>query len=153
MKKKYIFITIIIIIFDQITKFYMVNTVENIVVMKEFLQFKVVKNTGMAWGINNENLLGIIITDIIVIFVLLKFCIRQKDNMSKLDTIAITCIISGGISNLIDRILKGGVVDFIDISSVIYNFPIFNIADIFIVFGFFLFIICTWNNMNELRKI
>lgn len=43
-------------------------------------------------------------------------------------------IISGGISNLIDRIFKGYVVDYIDISQ-LFNYPIFNIADISIVIG------------------
>lgn len=48
-------------------------------------------------------------------------------------------VISGGISNLIDRIFRGHVVDYIDISEII-NYPIFNIADISVVIGVILII-------------
>ena len=46
-------------------------------------------------------------------------------------------VLAGGFSNLIDRIFKGFVVDFIDVSELI-NFPNFNLADIFIVLGWIL---------------
>ena len=43
-------------------------------------------------------------------------------------------VIAGGIGNLIDRIFRGFVVDFIDINQ-LFNFAIFNVADIYIVVG------------------
>ena len=49
-------------------------------------------------------------------------------------------IVSGGTSNLIDRIFRGYVVDYIDINQ-IFNYPIFNIADISVVLGVILLII------------
>ena len=46
-------------------------------------------------------------------------------------------VLAGGFGNLIDRIFRGFVVDFIDVSELI-NFPNFNFADIFIVLGWIL---------------
>lgn len=48
-------------------------------------------------------------------------------------------IISGGLSNLIDRLSRGYVVDYIDINQ-IFNYPVFNIADICVVIGVILLI-------------
>ena len=48
-------------------------------------------------------------------------------------------VISGGLSNLIDRIFRGHVVDYIDINQ-IFNYPVFNIADICVVIGAILLI-------------
>ena len=48
-------------------------------------------------------------------------------------------IISGGTSNLIDRLFRGHVVDYIDINQ-IFNYPVFNIADMCIVIGVILLV-------------
>ena len=48
-------------------------------------------------------------------------------------------VISGGVSNLIDRLVRGNVVDYIDINEII-SYPVFNIADICIVIGVMLII-------------
>ena len=48
-------------------------------------------------------------------------------------------VISGGVSNLIDRLVRGNVVDYIDINAII-SYPVFNIADVFIVLGVMLII-------------
>ena len=48
--------------------------------------------------------------------------------------VAISMIIGGGISNLIDRVFRGSVIDYIDINYWL-KYPVFNIADVFIVAG------------------
>lgn len=70
----------------------------------------------------------------IAIFIILKF---KKINYTTL--LALYLIVAGGVSNLIDRIFRGYVIDFIDVN--LLSFPNFNIADIFITIGFFVLII------------
>lgn len=54
--------------------------------------------------------------------------------MAKIVRLSLIMMISGGISNLLDRILRGYVVDYIDVTKIL-EYPIFNLADIAIVIG------------------
>ena len=59
----------------------------------------------------------------------------MKNTINALDLYSYSFILGGTIGNGIDRILKGYVIDFINLN--IINFPVFNIADISINIGFF----------------
>ena len=77
------------------------------------------------------------------------FCRKVKENINK---IALSLVIGGSIGNLIDRIVRGAVVDFLDFKIFGYNYPIFNLADTFIVLGVFLLLIGnTGGNKNDNR--
>lgn len=69
----------------------------------------------------------------VFIFYITKYCKQFSTN----EQFAIFLIAGGGLSNIIDRLLYGGVVDFIKL----YSFPVFNIADAFITTGIFYLII------------
>ena len=60
--------------------------------------------------------------------------ILRKNNLSLIDLYSYSFILGGTIGNGMDRILKGFVIDFINLN--IINFPVFNIADISINIGF-----------------
>ena len=62
------------------------------------------------------------------------YLIIKRNNINVWEKISIISIISGGIGNLIDRVFRGFVVDYIDINPII-KFPMFNLADILIVLG------------------
>ena len=64
--------------------------------------------------------------------------IKQREMTNKFTNISLALILAGGFGNLIDRIFRGRVIDFIDISPV-FNFPTFNIADILVVIGWIAF--------------
>lgn len=61
--------------------------------------------------------------------------------MDKKTQILLSLILAGGISNLIDRVFRGFVVDFIDLAF--FDFPVFNIADICVVSGWIMLVIVT----------
>lgn len=131
-----IFIILISICIDQIVKQIVIKNVFNssIQIIKGVLNFTYVENTGGAYGIGSNNILIFIIINIIILGILMKFAISKREEIDTISLIAISLIIAGGIGNLIDRVARGYVIDFIDINPV-FKYPVFNIADIFVVTG------------------
>ena len=92
-----------------------------------------VKNYGAAFNILSGS--RIFLSLISIIFsILLIYLILRKNTLNQFDLISYSFILGGTIGNGIDRILKGFVIDFINLN--IINFPVFNIADISINVGF-----------------
>lgn len=141
MKKYAIIIVIILSIFilDQAVKIWVTNNQTQISIITGILKLNYTENSGIAFGMLNKNMWQVIITDILILYILIRFLIRQIENMSIMPKISLSFIIAGGFSNFIDRIIRGKVIDYIDISQLINKFPIFNIADVFIVIGFIIF--------------
>ena len=131
-------LSIFIIILDQLTKFlifYKYNTLIN----KDFILFKLdfVKNYGAAFNIFSGGRIFLSLISITFSIILLYLIFRKKSS-NIVDLISYSFILGGTIGNGIDRIVKGFVIDFINLN--IINFPVFNIADISINIGFiFLF--------------
>ena len=127
----------IVILIDQVSKILIDNLVKNdIVVIEEVLTITKSHNQKASSVLVKQNLgnIGLCLVIIIIIF---NYIISQKDKMKKSIIIFLSFILAGGVSNLIDRIFRSTVFDFIKIE----NFPVFNIADIFIVIGWLLFVI------------
>ena len=129
---------LILIIIDQTSKILINRFVsEDInIIPNEVLTITKVETEGIAFGINKQNLGNIGLTAIILV-VIFNYIISQKEKLTKPVIVYLSFMIAGGISNLIDRIFKGAVFDFIKVG----NFPVFNFADMCIVCGWFLFLI------------
>lgn len=129
-----IVIAIVIILLDQLTKILMIN--KQLTIIPNLLEFTYTENTGVAFGIANSKIFLIILLSILILGIIVKFIKETQTDKNIL--LSLYFIIAGGISNLIDRIFRGYVIDFIDIN--ILNFPNFNIADICITLGVFVLI-------------
>ena len=133
-KLYFLFISIFIILIDQFTKYLMFYNYK-LFINKDFLLFKLdfVKNYGAAFNILSGN--RIFLSSISIIFsILLTYLILRKNTFNSYDLYSYSFILGGTIGNGMDRILKGFVIDFINLN--IINFPVFNIADISINIGF-----------------
>lgn len=100
----------------------------------KFLYFTYVKNTGGAWSIFSNNT-WILLAVGIVCIIGLGYYIYKRENFSLLEVIYLGLIIGGILGNFVDRVFRGGVVDYIGFIFGSYYFPVFNIADICIVCG------------------
>ena len=131
--------SIFIILIDQFTKYLMFYNYKKFI-NKDFLLFRLdfVKNYGAAFNIFSGN--RIFLSLISIIFsILLIYLILKKNTLNLIDLYAYSFILGGTIGNGTDRILKGFVIDFINLN--IIDFPVFNIADIVINVGALILII------------
>jgi signal peptidase II len=105
-------------------------------------------NRGISWGMfHSSNLIVFVAVSLLIGFVtfivLLHALYCFKKNVGILGHVL---VITGSLSNLIDRALYGGVIDFIILSYHYYTWPVFNCADIAIVCGVGIML---WNGDNE----
>ncbi len=144
MKKDSIYVvTLIGIILDQMIKFIIRGQMElfqTISVIPNFFAITYIQNRGAAWGIFQDATIFLIFISFLFFYFLLKYIQEEKD-WNWIKTISFGMLLSGVIGNLFDRILYHGVTDYLDFHIFGYSFPIFNLADIFIVVGVFLLII------------
>lgn len=144
-------IVILIAIADFATKYLAVSFLKagEIELIKNVLYLNYTQNRGAAFGIL-QNQRWIFITITIIVIAAIIFYILIKKPESRMFLISLAMISGGGIGNLIDRISLSYVIDFIDFR--IINFPVFNVADIFVTLGaalMFLYIIFFEGKHNE----
>lgn len=132
-----IVIIIILIIVDQITKYIARHSLENnsVIVIKNFFNLTLVKNTGGAWGFLAGKLWLFIITTLIALGGMFYFFKDFDLKTNTLFSIALCLLIAGAIGNFIDRLFISYVTDFLDFKIFGYDFPVFNVADICITLG------------------
>ena len=137
-KKKFIslFFCIFLILCDQYTK-YLIENNYNYLINKNLIIFSIdyVKNYGAAFNLFEGNRIFLSLISIIIT-VFLTYYILYNKNKTQLELISYNFILAGAIGNGYDRLIKGYVVDFINLNFI--NFPVFNIAYISINIGFFL---------------
>ena len=138
MKKKYIFISLLIlllILFDQGIKLLVLKTIVDkpVIIIDNFLKFIYVKNTGAAFGFLGDSTNILVILTVMLLYYLINEIRRNVG--SKLSIVSLSLIISGAIGNLIDRLFRGYVIDYISFTLFKREMAVFNAADIFITFG------------------
>lgn len=127
-----------IILFDQISKFFILSHIESLPYdFNQFVTVTYVVNRGLMSGIfhSHQQWIFVALTMMIIVFTLCLLGYSVDRYLRGYLIIAETFILSGAISNIIDRILRGGVIDFIELHAGNFTWPIFNIADMCIVCG------------------
>lgn len=143
-------LSIIFMTIDQISKIIVVKNLSihnGIEVIKNFFYLTYTNNDGAAFSILMGKRLFLILVALIIVILLLIYIKRNKPK-NKYEILAYSFIIGGSLGNLIDRIVRGYVIDFISVKIFGYYFPIFNIADSLIVIGAFLLVL-TFNRKDD----
>ena len=132
-----ILFVILLVVLDQASKIYLtlVNKTSpiDLEVIRGFFRITYTCNDGAAFSILKGKRVFFIIMTIIVVFLIVYYLLKNK--VYWVEKYSLLLIISGAVGNLIDRIMYGYVIDFLDFVIFGYDFPVFNIADSFITIG------------------
>lgn len=127
---------------DRVTKALVIG-LDKIVRVAPFLSIQRCFNRGISWGMlhsnNSSMFVAIVIMTLAIIIPLFIYAVTR--HRRSVPVWGETLVLVGAISNLIDRFIYGGVVDFISFSYGSWSWPVFNIADACIVSGVFLIIL------------
>ena len=126
-------IVLSVIILDQITKYLIATYLSpfDSIEVFPFLHIVNVRNTGAAFGsFRNVGSIFFIIISVIAIIFVISLLVKRTYNYAGL-----SLVLGGAIGNLIDRVLYGKVVDFIDFSVGSFHWPAFNVADSSLTIG------------------
>lgn len=133
----YLISIILLIASDQWTKNWAIEMLIGAAprtVIKGFLGFRYTENTGAAFSILRDQQLLLIVLTFLILVGMMGFMIKAfKTGEHFVVKIAYTLIISGAIGNFVDRVRFNYVVDFLEFKFI--NFPIFNLADVYVVMG------------------
>ena len=135
---------IVLIIIDQIIKMLVYANKQTLPInlINNILNLNYVENFGIAFGMARGGLIIFIALNLIIIGILFKFLFFSKEKLTKGKSFCLTMICAGGIGNLIDRIFRGYVVDYFDVTIWPFDdFAIFNFADCLVVVGIIIFAI------------
>ena len=146
-KENIYFLIVIFTVFflDRISKIkILTNFGESVYFVNDYLNFDLIWNIGIGFGImsTNSSVIYNLITftiGFIILFLLYIFLISQK-----LEKISYSIIIGGALGNFYDRLVFNAVPDFIDIHYKNFHWFTFNVADIFISVGVLIFILSNW---------
>jgi signal peptidase II len=148
--KWYVLLALGVLIADQITKWWaqMSLPMAQAIKVTDFLNWFLIYNPGAAFSFLSRadgwqrwlfTVIGIVAA-VVIIWLL------QKNTHDRPFCLALSLILGGAIGNVLDRLLYGAVVDFIDVHYDGWHWPAFNIADSAISIGATLIVI------NEIRR-
>ena len=130
-------LVILLILLDQTIKLVIIINNPNKTIIQNFIEIKLTENTGGAFGVGQNSTFSYIVTNVIVLGIIIKFMTNGNKLIDMKTKIVLSLVLAGGISNLLDRIIRGFVVEFINIK----NIPVFNLADLYITIGWIGFVV------------
>ncbi|HEV2393834.1 MAG TPA: signal peptidase II [Verrucomicrobiae bacterium] len=151
-------IALLVIGLDQLTKgivLRLLGYAQEKVVVEGFFKFVHWANTGAAWSLfrgNNEALAVIALLALLILF----FSRHHFDSRTLLGQVAFGLIFGGIVGNLIDRLFRHHVIDFLYFylqqrGGTELGFPAFNVADSAICTGVGLIFLMTWRNERDAK--
>ena len=147
--KKYFAIIIFILLLialDQISKFYALKKNEAEII-PSFIKIENVNNEEIE---KDKSIVMNCITNLVIIGVIVRFMVLQTKKLTKSQYAFLSLIIAGGLSNLIDTLLRGYVIYFIKIGQKLQNI---NLASIYIIVGWVMIVAYfTKYSYNELKE-
>ncbi|MBW3019832.1 signal peptidase II [Candidatus Woesearchaeota archaeon] len=149
--KNIFFFTIfsISLILDILSK-YLINLFQPNFKVLPFFAIVFIKNEGAGFGLFRGQFLFLTIVSILFLGIIAYYYKKIENNKLLLTSISLAC--AGALGNLIDRISRGFVIDFLDLFYNNFHWPAFNIADVSLVSGMVLYIIYSYKEEKKENK-
>lgn len=165
-------IILIVVAFDQATKYLAIAFLQprgSITILGDFLRLTYVENPGMAFGIEIDNKILFNILSIIAVLIIFYYLFKLRSHPLLRFSFAI--ILGGAFGNLLDRFIRGRVVDFLDVEFFdinfsggtfllwnfpaysMYRWPVFNIADMAVSIGMLIILFTTFFNNSPVTSM
>ena len=143
--KGYYFLFIVLVSLDQITKQFFVSSFDlgQSMIVNSYLSWTYLQNTGAAFSIladGGEIQKAFLLSVSVFVSVIIFLWIHKTSEHQRQKLFGQFLLISGAVGNLIDRAQYGYVVDFIDMHVNGFYWPVFNLADSFILIGVLLLV-------------
>jgi signal peptidase II len=152
MMRRWLAIAAVIVVVDQAVKYAVVQyfAVHPPIAVTSFLNLVLVYNTGAAFSFLADAAgwqRGFFIAIALIASAWILYLLRKYQRPSAF-AVALTLVLAGAVGNVIDRIVIGSVVDFLDFHAFGYHWPAFNVADSAITCGAVLLV---WDAFRPLR--
>jgi signal peptidase II len=131
----------IIVPLDQLTKYLVVTHVERggyvvpFAALDGFFHITHSRNPGAALGLAQNVHVYFFVALTLVALALIGSFFRRIDAADRLSAVSLGLIVAGALGNLLDRVVRGEVIDFLQFNLGLFVFPDFNVADSAIVIG------------------
>jgi len=129
---------------DHLTKWWVVHSVRpgfrSIPVIPGFFDLRYAENTGSAFGMF-RGFSGLLTLIGVGALVFVGWLLHRNPHARRRSVVALGLILGGAIGNVVDRMMRGYVVDFVDWYVGSFHWPAFNIADAALVVGVFMILI------------
>jgi signal peptidase II len=151
---KWLNLSALVIIFDQLTKWLMSNWLDlyQTVAVVPYFNLTLAHNYGAAFSFLASaggwqrwffTLLAVVVSIVLIVWM------KRLKAQARLEAISLALILGGAIGNVIDRVVHGYVIDFLDVYVGSYHWPAFNIADSAICVGAVLLIFDSFRSKTE----
>lgn len=137
MKRKIFIWSVLVVLIDQLVKMLIINNLssgDSISLIGNFFNITYVENVGAAWGLFAGSRWFLIIIALLATYAIIKYFLLDVV-VTKIEFVSYILILGGIIGNMIDRIIRGYVIDYFEFNLGFYQFPVFNLADTAIVIG------------------
>lgn len=144
-------IAFVAITLDQVSKLLVVGYLEpgrSLTIIPHVLWITHLTNPGAAFGILKGSSQIVFLSALLLVIVTLALFYRSKFRKSYWSFAGMGMIVGGAIGNLSDRVIRGNVIDFVDLGW----WPVFNLADMFIVAGVIMLVVSTFIDLRRENK-
>jgi len=142
----YVALFMLVLLTDRATKFFALTQNFRHYNITSFLRFNLLFNRGMSWGMfgSSSSIIFFVVSAFVTLITVLIAFYAYKRFQAGHTIFGEVIAIAGSVSNIIDRVLYGGVVDFIEVHIGSWSWPVFNIADVCIFVGIGIVFVDIW---------